>query len=86
MPSFTESLAAEWGPRGVRVNEIMLMAVTRPEESRYQDKGNVEHIISRSMVRRLGTPEDHIGAAIFLGSDASEWVCGSTLVCNGGRM
>ncbi len=84
--NFTMSLAAEWGPRGVRVNEILPMAVTRPQEARYQDKENVARIIAGSMVKRLGNPEDHVGGAIFLASDASEWVCGASFKIDGGRM
>ena len=80
------SLAAEWGPRGVRVNEILPMAVTRPQEARYQDKENVARIIAGSMVKRLGNPEDHVGGAIFLASDASEWVCGASFKIDGGRI
>jgi NAD(P)-dependent dehydrogenase (short-subunit alcohol dehydrogenase family) len=37
-------------------------------------------------IKRLGTPEDHVGAAIFLASDASQWVCGACFWVNGGRM
>lgn len=82
--SFTKSLAAEWGPKGVRVNEIMPLAVTRPQEARYQDADNVKRIVERSMIKRLGRAEDHVGVAIFLASDASEWVCGATYRCDGG--
>ena len=82
--NFTKSLAAEWGPKGVRVNEILPMAVTRPQEARYQDSENVSKIIERSMIKRLGKPEDHVGVAIFLASDASEWVCGASYRCDGG--
>jgi gluconate 5-dehydrogenase len=84
--SFTQSLAAEWGPGGVRVNEILPMAVTRSREQRYQDPENVQRIIGRSMIRRLGKPEDHVGIAIFLASDASEWACGASFRVDGGRM
>jgi NAD(P)-dependent dehydrogenase (short-subunit alcohol dehydrogenase family) len=84
--SFTQSLAAEWGPRGVRVNEILPMAVTRSQEERYQDPENVQRIVGRSMIRRLGKPEDHVGIAIFLASDASEWACGASFRVDGGRM
>ncbi|MDR9431149.1 MAG: SDR family oxidoreductase, partial [Natronomonas sp.] len=33
---------------------------------------------------RLGYPEDHANAAIFLASDASDWVTGQVLSVNGG--
>jgi NAD(P)-dependent dehydrogenase (short-subunit alcohol dehydrogenase family) len=38
------------------------------------------------MIRRLGKPEDHVGVAIFLASDASEWACGASFRVDGGRM
>lgn len=83
--NFTKSLAAEWGPKGVRVNEIWPLAVTRPQEDRYQDQENVKRLTQRIAIGRLGVPEDHVGAAIFLASDASEWVCGATFRVDGGR-
>tara|TARA_Y100000590_G_scaffold80541_2_gene89453 strand:- start:213 stop:992 length:780 start_codon:yes stop_codon:yes gene_type:complete len=83
--NFTKSLAAEWGPQGVRVNEIWPLAVTRPQESRYTDQENVKRLTDRIAMGRLGTPEDHVGAAIFLASDASYWVCGASIRVDGGR-
>lgn len=83
--NFTKSLAAELGPGGVRVNEIWPMAVTRPQEARYQDQENVQRIIESTALRRMGTPEDHVGVAIFLASDASQWVIGATFRVDGGR-
>ena len=86
LTNFTQSLAAEWGPRGVRVNEIWPMAVTRPEEARYQDEDNVKRLLTLSMIKRLGNAEDHVGISVFLASDASEWCCGATFRCDGGRL
>ena len=84
--NFTKSLAAEWASHGIRVNEIWPMAVTRPQEPRYTDPDNVEKLLAASMTKRFGTPEDHVGVAIFLASDASVWATGATYVCNGGRL
>ena len=43
-----------------------------------------EEIRHKTPARRLGTPDDLAGAAIFLASDAAEFVTGTTLVVDGG--
>ena len=45
----------------------------------------MKRLTQRIAIGRLGVPEDHVGAAIFLASDASEWVCGATFRVDGGR-
>jgi NAD(P)-dependent dehydrogenase (short-subunit alcohol dehydrogenase family) len=37
-------------------------------------------------LRRVGTPEDLVGAAIFLASDASEYVTGANILVHGGYL
>jgi gluconate 5-dehydrogenase len=81
----TRSLALEWGPRGVRVNAIapgfVLTDLTRKLWSQPQMQAWGE---TNTPLKRLGQPEDMVGAAIFLASPASAWMTGQVLFVDGG--
>lgn len=83
---FTQAVAKELAQTGVRVNTIApgwistdLNAPLRNDES---SRGFVESMIPMG---RFGRPEEVVGAAIFLASDASSFVTGATLVVDGGQ-
>jgi NAD(P)-dependent dehydrogenase (short-subunit alcohol dehydrogenase family) len=81
----TRALALEWGPRGIRVNAIapgfILTDLTRKlwSEPAMQSWG-----LSNTPLRRMGAPDDLVGAAIFLASPASAFVTGQTIYVDGG--
>lgn len=81
----TRSLAMEWGPRGIRVNAIapgfVLTDLTKKlwSQPKMQEWG-----MTNTPLRRMGQPEDMIGAAIFLASAASAWMTGQTIFVDGG--
>jgi gluconate 5-dehydrogenase len=81
----TRSLALEWGPRGVRVNAIapgfILTDLTQKLWSNETMRAWGE---TNTPQRRLGTPEDMVGAAIFLASPASAFMTGQILYVDGG--
>ena len=85
MGHMTRSLAMEWGPRGVRVNAIapgfVLTDLTKKlwSQPTMQEWGQ-----TNTPLVRLGQPEDMVGAAIFLASQASSWMTGQTLFVDGG--
>ncbi len=85
MGHMTRSLAMEWGSRGVRVNAIapgfVLTDLTRKlwSEPTMKEWGRVN-----TPLERLGRPEDMVGAAIFLASEASAWMTGQVLFIDGG--
>lgn len=83
----TKSLANEWSSKGVNVNAIApgYMATDNTAPIR-EDPERESSIISRIPQGRWGTPEDLQGAAIFLASDASNYVNGHTLCVDGGWM
>lgn len=77
------SLAAQVGPRGIRVNAVLpgfidtpLNWVTNPAVR--------ERIIGRIPLRRSGTPEDVAKTVLFLASDDAAYVTGASLVVDGG--
>ena len=81
----TRALAAEWGPRGIRVNAIapgfILTDLTR---KLWSDAGMQAWGQTNTPLKRLGVPEDLVGAAIFLASAASAFMTGQTLYVDGG--
>ena len=82
------NLAAEFGPKGVRVNAICPGLVKTDFARELWDKPEVaERIASEIPLRRLGEPEDFSGLAVFLASDASRYMTGQALtVCGGSNM
>jgi 2-dehydro-3-deoxy-D-gluconate 5-dehydrogenase len=81
----TRALAAEWGPHGVRVNAIAPGYVETPNTQalREQPERSAE-ILARIPVGRWAQPEDIVGPAVFLASDAAEYVNGHVLAVDGG--
>src|SRR5262245_27727613 len=71
--NLTRSLALEWGVRGVRVNGISPGALrTELMAKRLADPDYVRKTLERPAIKRIGVPEDIVGAALFLASPAAE--------------
>jgi NAD(P)-dependent dehydrogenase (short-subunit alcohol dehydrogenase family) len=82
----TKSLAVEWAPFGIRVNAIAPGYMLTPplEEFRKEDPDRWKFWMSRVPLGRVGVPDDLLGAAVFLSSDAASYMTGATLVIDGG--
>lgn len=79
------ALALDYGARLVRVNSLMPGYVrTAMTEASFQDPAMHAARQARMILPRWGTPDDLVGAAIFLVSDASAYVTGQDLVVDGG--
>ena len=79
------NLAAEWGPKNVRVNAIA-PGLIRTEFARalWEDPKRAEERVSNTPLRRLGEPRDIGGIAVFLASDAAAFITGQVIVADGG--
>ncbi len=83
----TRGFAVEWAKYNINVNGIApcLMNTELVRKAR-PDPASREWFITRTPMGRLGEPEELIGAAIFLASDASSLVTGHTLAVDGGYL
>ena len=88
--SMTQSLALELGPRGVRVNAIspgfveteMSMSIPNANDD---GPSHTETMVAKSVLGRIGQPEDIAHAALFLASDEASFITGQSLTVDGGR-
>jgi gluconate 5-dehydrogenase len=81
----TRVLAMEWGPRGVRVNAIAPgFILTDLSKKLWSDPMMQQWNSDNTPLRRLGKPDDMIGAAIFLASEASAFMTGQIVFVDGG--
>ena len=83
MVSFTRSMAAEFVPFGIRVNALApgpvdtYMMQQNPQEA-------IDAMVGGTLMRRLGTPDEMVGAALLLCSDAGSYITGTVIIVDGG--
>jgi NAD(P)-dependent dehydrogenase (short-subunit alcohol dehydrogenase family) len=82
--TLTKALAAELGPRNVRVNAIAPGSVPTPGALGLNDKAEYERRTKTIPLRRLGREEDNAEACAFLLSDAASFINGEILHVDGG--
>jgi 2-deoxy-D-gluconate 3-dehydrogenase len=83
----TMALANEWAGRGVNVNAIAPGYVrTDNTQALRDDAARSGQILARIPAGRWGEPDDLKGPAVFLASDASDYVHGAVLLVDGGWM
>lgn len=87
LASVIKAMSNEWAARGVNVNGIAPGYIaTDNTQALREDADRSASILSRIPAGRWGTPEDFAGPAIFLASDASNYVNGEILLVDGGWM
>ena len=86
--ALVRNLAAEWGPKGVRVNAICPGLIkTDFAKALWDNPEAAQRANEQIPLRRLGEAEDLKGLAVFLASDASSYMTGQALtVCGGSNM
>jgi 2-deoxy-D-gluconate 3-dehydrogenase len=83
---FTQAVAKELAGSGVRVNSIAPGWIDTPlNDWMTGDEGILHTIEAMIPMGRIGTADEIVGAAIYLASDASSFVTGTTLVVDGGQ-
>ncbi len=85
LDALTRALAAELGPRGVRVNAVAPgVFATETNTALAADPATHEWLQRRSSLGRIGRPDEIAGAVVFLASEAASYITGHTLVVDGG--
>ncbi|QDP19024.1 SDR family oxidoreductase [Sphingomonas xanthus] len=79
------NLAAEFGPRGVRVNCIAPGLVkTDFARALWENPDTLKSVTRGTPLRRIGEPHEIAGAAVYLASPASTFMTGQTMIVDGG--
>lgn len=83
MMSFTRSMAADFAPRGIRVNALApgtvdtdMVRANTPEAQR--------SMANASFMRRAASPDEMVGPVLYLASDAASFMTGQVLLVDGG--
>ena len=83
----TKVMAQQWAQYNIRVNAIAPgLTKTRFSQALWNNPDIVQGVITRTPLRRVAEPDEMVGAAIFLASDASSYVTGHVLVVDGGSV
>lgn len=84
--SLTVNLAAELAPLNIRVNAIAPGPTDTAATRSVVPDVYLEPLVDSLMIKRMGTPEDHTGALLFLLSDAARWMTGQVVAVDGGQV
>jgi NAD(P)-dependent dehydrogenase (short-subunit alcohol dehydrogenase family) len=79
-------MAADYAPRGIRVNTLVPGFTDTPLVSAIMDDDEARHkILRRVPMGRPGRPEEVAAVAVFLASDEASYVTGATYIADGGE-
>ena len=85
MEGFTKAMGVELAPHGIRVNTLGPTFLETPLTKPFFDNAAFKaEVLAKIKLGRLGKVEDVLGALLFLASDASALVTGTSLVVDGG--
>jgi len=83
--AMTRQLAAEGAPHKIRANTISpALVVTGATRSLIEQPEFLRNVMAKSMLKRLGQPEDIAWCAVYLASDESTWVTAADFCIDGG--
>ena len=81
----TQALAAEFGPRGIRVNSILPGAIETAMYREMNDTADKQAFITNlHALKRVGQPEEIARSVLYLASDDSAFVTGTASLVDGG--
>jgi 3-oxoacyl-[acyl-carrier protein] reductase len=84
--AFTRHLATEMAPHHIRVNCIAPSAVENDKMRTRMPEAQLKALAASFPLGRIGQPDDVAAATLFLASDASSWITGTTLDIAGGKI
>lgn len=85
MEGFSKAMALDLAAQGIRVNTLCPTFIETPmTKPFFENAAFKESVLSKIKLGRLGSVEDLMGAIVFLASDASSLMTGSSLMMDGG--
>ena len=84
LEALMRALAVELGEKGIAANAIAPGFFTTDGNAPFFDKPPVAELARRIPLRRFGRPDELVGAAIFLASDAASYITGQVLTVDAG--
>jgi len=85
MEGFSRAMAIELAPHRIRVNTLCPTFIETPmTKPFFENAAFKQSVLAKIKLGRLGTVEDLMGAVVFLASDASALMTGSSLIVDGG--
>jgi len=83
--SLTKTMAEEWGGDGIRVNAVCPGLIqTKFSAALWQDERTLDRFLAHVPLGRIGQPDDLVGLAIYLASDAGRYCTGAVFTVDGG--
>ena len=83
--TLTRGLARELAEYNIRVNAIAPGVISTPFHDRFSPPEIRSAFPQQILLRREGSPEETVGAALFLASDAASYITGAMIDINGGQ-
>lgn len=84
--TLTRSMAKELIGEGIRVNAVAPGVITTPFHEHYTPPQMREKMTASIPMGREGTPEETIGAMLFLASEGADYIVGEVIEVNGGQL
>lgn len=85
--ALSKVLAIEYGSWGIRVNTLSPGAIRTPNlEASIERNEHEEKLLNKSVLHRIGEPEEIAAAAVFLAGDEASFVSTTNLIVDGGYL
>jgi NAD(P)-dependent dehydrogenase (short-subunit alcohol dehydrogenase family) len=85
LEGLSKAMALDLAPHGIRVNTIAPTFIETPmTKPFFENKAFLDSVLAKIKLGRLGRPEDLMGAVVFLASDASALMTGTSMIIDGG--
>jgi NAD(P)-dependent dehydrogenase (short-subunit alcohol dehydrogenase family) len=85
LEGMSKAMALDLAPHGIRSNTLCPTFIETPlTKPMFEDKAFLDSVLSKIKLGRLGHVEDLMGAVVFLASDASALMTGTSMVIDGG--
>jgi NAD(P)-dependent dehydrogenase (short-subunit alcohol dehydrogenase family) len=81
--SFTRSMAGAYASHGIRVNALAPGPVDT-DMMRNNPQEAIDYMIGGTLMKRLASPDEMVGAALLLTSDAGSYLTGQVIIVDGG--